>query len=110
LQSQSIQQRSRAQHGCVFVGAPRLGVTFCNADLRRSNLASAFERVPSSAMALAFLLAALGSATRSLALSTVSLFAATVVMVAVAQPAMPATDCWLAKFNSVTLNQSALEC
>jgi CP family cyanate transporter-like MFS transporter len=54
-----------------------------------------------AAVTAGLLLAALGSATRSLAFSTVSLFAATVAMgmgVAVAQPAMPAlVGRWLPK-------------
>jgi CP family cyanate transporter-like MFS transporter len=74
-------------------------VIFAVASLAGSRLVARIGVI--AAVTAGLLLAALGSATRSLAFSTVSLFAATVAMgmgVAVAQPAMPAlVGRWLPK-------------
>jgi MFS transporter, CP family, cyanate transporter len=74
-------------------------VMFAVASLAGSRLVARIGVI--AAVTAGLLLTALGSATRSLAFSTISLFAATVVMgigVAVAQPAMPAlVGYWLPK-------------
>src|SRR6516164_5428468 len=78
-------------------GAPI--VIFAAASLAGSRLVARIGVI--AAVTAGLLLTALGSATRSLAFDTISLFAATVVMgmgVAVAQPAMPAlVGRWLPK-------------